>query len=305
MKFISLITCTKDRPEHLNNLLTSIRDQVGTRPDLHIIIDGSDNPEPVKIIVDQFTDLPIEYHRLRPPGLTKQKNFGISCLPERTDWVGVLDDDVVLDKNCLKNIRDHIESDNEVRGIGMVFPNVKLRKYNIIRNILLTDGHHDGGFSLSGLPISNRTHNKSTSVKWLHGGATFWHKKILDEFEFDEWFSGVGYFEDIDFSYRVSRKNKLIFLPSAQADLYENPIPTEKLTKAGTWQVVAWWYFATRKGDFNKFLICYSILGVIAVNLLMGMLRPSSRRFLNAWGNLKGLFIIISGKTLGHQGFQK
>jgi glycosyltransferase involved in cell wall biosynthesis len=305
MKFISLITCTKDRPEELNDLLTSIRAQVGARPDLHIIIDGSDNPEPVKKTVDQFRDLPIEYHHLRPPGLTRQKNFGISCLPEQTDWVGVLDDDVVLDKNCLKNIKYHIESDNEVRGIGVVFSNLKRRKYNILRNILLIDGRHDGGFSLSGLPISNRTYDKNTSVKWLHGGATFWHKQILDEFDFDEWFSGIGYFEDIDFSYRVSRKNKLIFLPDAQSTVYDNYIPTAKLTKVGTWQVVAWWYFATRKGDFNKFLICYSILGVIAVNLFMGIVRPSSRRILNTWGNLRGLAIIISGKTLGHQGFQK
>ncbi len=305
MERLALLTCTKDRPKELRNLLTSIREQIGEKPYVHIIIDGSDNPVPVKEVVDQFTDLPIQYHHLRPPGLTRQKNFGISLLTNDIEWVGVLDDDVVLDKSCLQNLRDHVSRDSEVQGIGLAFSNIKLRTPNFFRNLLLLDGKNDGGFTPSGIPNSLHRYDKDLSVEWPHGGATFWRMRILKEFPFDEWFSGVGHFEDIDFSYRVSRKNKLIFLPTAQAYVYENPIHPNRLIKVGTWQVVAWWYFATNKASFNKILVSYSIINVLLVNLITGLIKPSSNRILNALGNLKGLGIILSGKTLHHRGYQK
>ena len=53
------------------------------------------------------------------------------------------------------------------------------------------------------------------------GGGTLWVQKILDEISFDEEFIGLGYFEDIDFSFRVSKK-KFIFAPMAKSFVYEN-----------------------------------------------------------------------------------
>ena len=44
------------------------------------------------------------------------------------------------------------------------------------------------------------------------GGGNLWVQKILDEISFDEEFIGLGYFEDIDFSFRVSKKNLFLLL---------------------------------------------------------------------------------------------
>ena len=45
--------------------------------------------------------------------------------------VGVLDDVVVLDGNCLWNIKEHVASDNDVQGIGLAFLIISPRETNI------------------------------------------------------------------------------------------------------------------------------------------------------------------------------
>jgi glycosyltransferase involved in cell wall biosynthesis len=304
MSHICIITCTKDRPKEIKCLLESISSQT-VKPNLHIIVDGSDNPVPVKSVIDQFAHLPIKYVTLRPPGLTRQKNYGISLLPENSEWIGILDDDVVLASDTIENLQKYLTKDKEVKGIGLVFSNVPVRGKSFWRNILLTDGNRDGSFTLSGVPNSIHNFNGIIKTEWLYGGATFWHHSILQEFNFDEWYSGVGYFEDIDFSYRVSRKYPTIFMSNALCEVADNLIPTEKLSKVGTWQIVAWWYFTTKSKAFNKFFVIYSMLAVTLTNTFIGIFRPSSRRIHNAFGNLKGLIVVFTGKTMSHKGFQK
>ena len=47
---------------------------------------------------------------------------------------GVLDDVVALDGNCLRNIKEHVASDNDVQGIGLVFLNISPREINIFNS---------------------------------------------------------------------------------------------------------------------------------------------------------------------------
>lgn len=47
-------------------------------------------------------------------------------------------------------------------------------------------------------------------AEWVFGGATCWSKNVLNEFKFDEWFSGYGFGEDLDFSYRVGKNINLL-----------------------------------------------------------------------------------------------
>jgi GT2 family glycosyltransferase len=68
--------------------------------------------------------------------------------------------------------------------------------------------------------------------------------EMFKEFSFDEWFSGVGYLEDVDFSYRVSRKYPLMLAASARCFHYHHPVRKERMFHLGAWHLVAWWYFA-------------------------------------------------------------
>tara|TARA_R110000868_G_scaffold153644_10_gene379189 strand:- start:20847 stop:21761 length:915 start_codon:yes stop_codon:yes gene_type:complete len=304
MPKITIITCTKDRPHELVNLLNSMREQT-SKPYRHIIVDGSDNPAPVASLVEEYTDLPIEYYTLRPPGLTRQKNFALSKLDAATDWVGVLDDDVILAPSALEQIALYSDANPQVKGIGLTFSNIKPRKLNPIRNLFLLDSKKSGSFTISGIPSTVHDNSKLTPTKWLHGGATFWDKVVFENFKFDEWYSGVGYLEDIDFSYTVSRKYPLVYLPSANCIVNDPPMPESKMRKAGCWQIVATWYFVSKNTEFKKLLTAYSLFGVFLFNSMIGVLKPKSKRLLSAAGNLDGFWIIISGRTYNHTGFQK
>jgi GT2 family glycosyltransferase len=55
-----------------------------------------------------------------------------------------------------------------------------------------------------------------TYTDWLSGGVTVWRFNIFREYSFDEWFSGYGANEDVDFSYRVGKKYKLAVNPDAR-----------------------------------------------------------------------------------------
>ena len=50
-------------------------------------------------------------------------------------------------------------------------------------------------------------------VELCSGGNTSYLREVFEEFFFDEEFDGYAPMEDIDFSYRVSRKYKLIVDP--------------------------------------------------------------------------------------------
>lgn len=301
---ITIVICTKDRPVDLGNLLDSLKKQTCDLDDI-IIVDGSDSPGPVKEVVDKYTDLPIRYSTLRPPGLTRQRNFGISKVREESNWIGFLDDDLVLEPDAVKNLKDFLSKNTDVKGAGLVINNQEDKAPNLLRKILLTDKAPGGVFTLSGVAASIRPVQEDLEVDWLYGGATFWNKSVLNEFKYDEWFSGVGYSEDVDFSYRVGQKYKLMLHSKARCWHYHHPTRRERLKDLGTWQIVSWWYFISKHNAFNKLLVFYSMLGVTVTNFLIGLVKPSSNRVLNALGNLRGLRIVLFGDVKTHKGFQK
>lgn len=300
---ISLIICTKDRPVDLKILLDSIQAQ-DEKPFQLIIVDGSDNP--VEDVVDSFGEqLKIEYYPLRPPGLTRQRNFGISKLKPETDWVGFLDDDLELCRGCLSDLRNFIQSHSSLGGVGLKIKNQPNPKKSFLRELFLIDNFPGGVVTLSGAAAPIRPYDESLEVEWLYGGATFWKKEVLDNYSFDEWYSGVGYCEDLDFSYRVSRNYKLMISANSECFHHDKEIRLEKMKPMGEWSVVAWWYFARIKNDFNPIFILWSIFSISLANLFSSILKGNRGRWNYFLGTVGGVFKILLGKVQNSKGFQK
>lgn len=297
MIHLSIVVCTKDRPEDLRRLLISIVDQT-LSPNKIIIVDGSD--EPVKAVVDQFKNLEIDYITVRPPSLPRQRNVGISHLEQSTEWVGFLDDDLILEKDSFEKIVESINGFNstkELGGISMMITNVPEAPYSSLRGFFLLDHKEDGHFTASACPGMLRKIKDTIEVQWLSGGVTFWSKKVLDEFSFDEWFAGTGYMEDVDFSYSVSKKYSLAYCGTSRCEHFQHPVAKRKMYTLGVWQITAWWYFIKKFGDFNPIATIWSMLGLTFINFTKGLLNPNSHRFNKSLGNLKGLALIASGKA--------
>ncbi len=300
---ISIIVCTKDRPFDLNRLLTSLTIQNFSFREI-LIIDGSDNP--VKNVADEFMNsLPIKYWHVRPPGLTRQRNFGISHLSPDTQWVGFLDDDLELEENCILNLSKFIQQKTQVKGVGLRINDQRALKKNPLREFMLLDRFPGGRVTASGAAAPIRPYTESIQTEWVYGGATFWNIEILKEFKFDEWFSGVGYCEDLDFSYRVSRKYELAICAGAKCYHHHKEAAPAKMKPMGEWLVVAWWYFARVKNSFNILYVCWGIFWMSINNLLLGIVKRDSRRINMFKGNVMGWKKIAFNQVQKSVGFQK
>lgn len=303
MARLSVIVCTKDRSFELKRLLTSLAYQ-DVKLGQVIIVDGSDSP--IESVAMEFKEhLPIEYFTLRPPGLTRQRNFGISKLKPGADWVGFLDDDLELETDCLKHLLSFIDSQPNLAGIGLRINDQRPLGRNLLREAMLLDLFPGGRVTLSGAAAPIRPYQIPMKVEWLYGGATFWIKSVLDQYHFDEWFSGVGYCEDLDFSYRVSRSHELAICAQARCNHYHQPASVNRLPLMGEWLVVAWWYFATVKNTFKPILVLYGILCMSINNLILSIICWDKRRFLLFKGNLFGLLRVFKGQAISAKGFQK
>lgn len=301
---LTIAICTKDRPEDMTSLLTSIREQTKL-PKRIIIADGSDSP--IEDVVRGFDDLPIEYFTVRPPSLPKQRNACIAKLTEKDQWIGFLDDDLVLEKDAFENLEKFIEThkQNDLGGIGITINNQVDLKKSFIREFFLLDKLPGGVFTAAGCPAAIRPSKVDLDLEWVYGGATFWNYKILKSYKYDEWFEGTGYYEDVDFSFRVSRDHPIKLCSSARCFHYHHPVRKEKMQPLGEWQITGWWYFVTKAGAFNRLLTLWSMLGVTINNFFIGLLRPNSNRLRSFVGNLKGIFRILTGSALVKKGFSK
>jgi len=225
---LSVIICTKDRPKEIQRLLSTIQDQIKVPNDL-IVVDGSDDP--IKSILYEFKKLPIRYVQVRPPSLPKQRNVGISMLQEQTDWVGFLDDDLVLHPNNFLEIEEFIHNyhgETPLAGVGLKIKNNPPLKKSKLRDLFLLDAPVGGIFTRSGCATALSNVQKTQQVDWITGGTTFWQKRILEEFKFDEWFGGTAYSEDVDFSYRVSRKYSVYCLVKSDCLHLDYPVSKTK-----------------------------------------------------------------------------
>ncbi len=302
---IVLIIPTKDRPIDIQNLFASIVSQT-RKPDLVIVIDGSDNP--IKSIVDRFNDqVNLSYFPCRPPSLPKQRNLGIKNIPKDSDWVGFLDDDLVLEDDALENLEKLIVQQNNpnLKGIGLSIINQPVTRSSFFNKLFLMASKAPGEITKAGYPTIIPFVKQDTNTKWIYGGATFWSADVFEKFTFDEWFFGTGYMEDVDFSYRVSRNYDLMISSKAQCNHYHHGIPASKEASIGEWQLTSWWYFVKKYNDFSRFAIFWAMFGLIIKNWIKILLCRTSRDIQRSRGHLRGLIKIISGKALELKGFSK
>jgi len=237
MDKVSVIIPTKDRVDDVITCLESLLVQT-VPPDEILIVDGSDTEKLNSEIKLRFTEnAKIKYVRSKP-GLTHQRNVGINA--SFGDIILFVDDDVVLDKDCLKGVM-HV-FDNYPTNIGGVTANViercqiegklsfsgKLKDAiaQFLLSIFFLTRWGNGRFQPSGFPtlIKSGTVDKITCCEFLFGACMAFRKELVNEFRFNEDLYEYRYAEDDEFAYRVSRKYKNIYTPYARAVHNSSPI---------------------------------------------------------------------------------
>lgn len=222
---VSVIIPTYNRVNDLIECLDSIITQT-ILPEEVIMVDDSDNNEIEKLVEhrkDEFnkTGVVLRYARNeREKSLTIARNIGIENATG--DIILFLDDDVVLDKNYMKEVlRVYREKPGAVGVQGQIQNIVQGRKVRHIFNRLFYLGFTEKdrcrvlpSLNITYPPISDRIIN----CEWLSGANQSFRRDVLEEFRYDENLKKYSYREDVDISYRIFKRypDSLFMTPHAK-----------------------------------------------------------------------------------------
>lgn len=218
------IIATKDRPSELLRLLFSLAGQ-SLLPMGVVIVDGGTPPIRPVLERPEFGELRIRYERCLPPSASRQRNLGLARIDPTVPWIGFLDDDVVMAPDALARMDAFLAAAEADLG-GAAFNQIEASRPYAARlkglpwvERLGLYGATPGDVMPSGFQVMTGRVDKTTPVRWLGTGASVWRREVFTAFSFDEWYGGYSYLEDLDFSYRVGKRYRLVLV--AEAD-YEH-----------------------------------------------------------------------------------
>jgi GT2 family glycosyltransferase len=294
---LALIVPTMHRFELLTKLLNSIRTQ-SAKPEQIIIVDGS--TKPLEADLRDTISIAFDYLHIVPPSLTKQRNAGLKTLRPEITLVGYLDDDIEILPGSIERMMDFFENATDhVAGASFNIVNGEMLKSSLPFRIFGIRSTHQGVVLKSGFNTYVYPKKEITEVQWLCGGATLWRRDVFEKFKYDEWYKGSSYFEDFDFSYQISRTEKLFVIREAKVEHNPPPFIPKKGTRLGEMYMTYRYYFVKKHFGHVPFLYFWSSLGMIVLNLFSWIKRRQPLYFYMALGNIIGAFKIVLGKIEG------
>lgn len=227
----TVIIPTYHRPHDLAVCLGSLLAQSRKPQELIIVDDGALPHIPLAAELEG-AGIRLIYRRKEVPGLTRSRNLGISLASG--DVIFFLDDDVELFPDYLERIMALFEADpeEEVGGVGGWIVNTPpMTRGRWLRFwldlLLLNTGMREGRVLPSGFCVDFGTTpfppSRMAEVEFLPGGASAFRRGVFDLFRFSEAYQGYGLGEDKDFTYRLSRRQRLLLEPAARLHHYVSP----------------------------------------------------------------------------------
>jgi len=234
---VSVVIPTKDREEDLIECVRTIVYQ-SLKPLEIIVIDGGSSDTLESNLRDLLsgTNIQLVYTRQRGSftgreGTTTAKSEGIKL--SRGDIILFLDDDVILGHdyiNCLIEVYTNQRDVVGVCGCGCIADTTQRRR-GIVESlkaafsyVFLLDSRDGGKVLCSGFNTSHSGLQEEAEVDWLRGCNMSYRREVFAEFDFDV----SSFCEDLDLSYRVSRRHKLVATPKAR--LYHKFSPASRIS---------------------------------------------------------------------------
>ena len=290
---VSAIVCTRDRPEELARCIESIVRQ-SRIPDEVVVVHGGcrQNVPPTRERIG-----PVDFKHVysaAPSYLTADRNKGVRN--SSGDIIIFLDDDVILHEDFVKEIVRVFENDPG-RAIGgamgrIVNTPTPRVPFQLMRRLFLLPRIGDGRFLPSGSPTYISHFTSPRDVEFLSGCCMAYRRELFQKYQFDERFLKAHlYVDDEDFSYRVSRKHRNIYVPSARLVHYLSPIGTKRRQTQYTrarMRIVARHYLLKKNFPntaIHSIAFWWSVAGSL-VGAVMKRDRESLRGLLDAVGQL-------------------
>ncbi len=155
------------------------------------------------------------------PSISLQRNIGLDKITKRRKYVMFLDDDLIFKRNAFKKMYNFIKKNSDLTGIGFnlniknINSFVEFIKKNRLTKILGIYDTRMGIVTPSGWQTKAINLDKDLEVEWIPTQAVIYKIKKLNNLKFDTAYGKYSYLEDLDFSYSLSRKGKLMICSSA------------------------------------------------------------------------------------------
>lgn len=212
---------TYNRPDTVAHLLESIAQQTHLPCEI-LVIDSSPGNETERIVREVQLS-PIAVHYLHhEKGLTRQRNRAIA--EAVGDILLFLDDDVVLEPDCLKHLMVAFEKAPDLVGVGAYIVNEfgkpVERFWPIRKSVALLPGEYVSGKALPYgvvLPLSTlQPFSGLYDADWLPGCATAWRTSVFSRQAYSTFFHDYGLAEDKHFSIRAAHLGRLAICGDAR-----------------------------------------------------------------------------------------
>jgi GT2 family glycosyltransferase len=207
-----VVICTRNRNKELTKALDSIQSQT-QHPDLVLIVDSSD------IFKHVIGDYKFKINHIQSEkNLTFQRNKALKMLSDLQDDARIhfFDDDVILGDRYIEKISENFDVFSHIDGICARTSEILDKKPNIYMRIFMLDSIHSGRLLRSGVNVSFRKVDANYEVDWFPGCCMSYRFEKIRNLTFDESRKGVGWGEDVDFSYRLSKECRLLCVPDLE-----------------------------------------------------------------------------------------
>ena len=233
----SIIVPTRNRSELLHRLVEIVVPTLSHQDEL-IIVDSSDKDH----LSDDLCQLPnVKYLKTKIRSAAVQRNMGLDQVTD-SKYVFFLDDDIAPEstyfEDCIRILE--ISGIVGVSGVALNPSSKVLRAYpsgliGLYHRLFLLDSKKDGVLLTSGVNVPVRDYsNNIFDVEWLIG-CSGWLAKEISETRFESDFLGQSLSEDVIFSVRMSKKGRLVTVPSIVLSHDESEIA--RPSKAEFWEM--------------------------------------------------------------------
>lgn len=201
-KEISVIICTRDRPEQLKQCLRSLL-ELSPQPTEIIVVDNAPTTDEVRQLVSQMPN--VRYVLESRPGLSVARNTGIAH--SKGEIIAFTDDDVMVHTNWIASLQKGFTSDRVMAVTGLVLP----AQLETESQIIFEMGHGNFGWGYRKRTFDRQffaaTKNLGTPVWRIGAGANMAFRREIFELvgNFDERLGAgaSGCSEDSEMWYRI------------------------------------------------------------------------------------------------------
>ena len=263
----SILIATKDRPKELKLLLESITKSTILPSKLIIVYSGVDINQ---IVAEYASILNIELIKSGIASQIFQKSKGIESLKMQSGWVLFLDDDVLIDSKAIEILANqYIYNDKYSKhvGFGLAIKNINYRNLNFLSKLFLYAcklySFKPGAITKSGHPQSYLHQNFDSDVSWLNG-ISVWRSDVLKTYINADLIVDHSSYEDVIFSYNLSKTNKLRFLSDVIVTSQIQMAPQITSTHQFIHGSYLRYYFVDKHKEFSK---CWLLVAQIVRNI--------------------------------------